>query len=165
MNDLVVNIQFGLLRIVADSDVLGRWAGALVSGAYKLGNETLRSGDDVYDAFGVLADINHGEWVWDEFEDAWAIEGDVYGLSLATLRRWLQVEPTTTDTQLNQFIQQIQKVAPGDGKPLARVLSSLAAQEATFCATEDLLRRQAGRQPMLQYREAGLVASNKMLRW
>lgn len=166
MNELVLNIQpafLSLLRVEADPDVVGRWAGALVSGAYKLGNESLRSGDDVYDAFGVLADIHHAEWVWDEFEDAWTIAGDAYGISVVTLRQWLRVSRATTDEQLNQFAHRVQQIVPGDGKSLAHALNSMHTQERLFEGTEDLLGRLVRRQPYVTYREGGPIASNRLL--
>ncbi|USN15410.1 hypothetical protein KIKIMORA_02640 [Brevundimonas phage vB_BpoS-Kikimora] len=146
---LTINpVNMGLLRIAADQDALERWAGALVSGAYKLGNDTLRTGDDVFDAFGVLADLHHAEWVWDEFEDAWTLVGDAYIPRVGDVRRWLGVSPSVPDSRVNEFIRRVQAVSLTDGgKSLAGLLPQMLEKESLFTEMDRMLHRLRREEP------------------
>lgn len=67
------------------------WHGALSSGDYKFGYGLLRSGDDEYDPFGVLAAISYPDWKWDDTEDAWAIGGEALFLTREQIAEWLGI--------------------------------------------------------------------------
>lgn len=81
-----------------DDMALGNWIGALRSGDYKFGFGLMRSDEDLYDAFGVLAAISVVAWTWDEQEGAWSVDGEVYAPKTKMLADWLGV-PWNKDTQ------------------------------------------------------------------
>ncbi|UTC28300.1 hypothetical protein GURKE_02690 [Brevundimonas phage vB_BpoS-Gurke] len=146
---LTINpVSMGLLRIAADQVALERWAGALASGAYKLGNDTLRTGDDVFDAFGVLADLHHAEWVWDEFEDAWTLDGDAYIPRVDSVRRWLGVSRSVLDSRVDAFIRRVQAVSLADGgKSLSGLLPQMLEKESLFTEMDRMLQRHRREEP------------------
>lgn len=106
------------------------WVGALSSGAYKFGYGVLRSGEDEYDPFGVLAATSYPAWTWDETESAWALDGDVMYLSSQSIAEWLGVS-TSKDLVngglfgvIERFAKRINEVADGaaDFKPVVDLL-------------------------------------------
>lgn len=56
-------------------DRLDEWVSALKSTQYAAGFGALRSGDNRFDPFGVLAQINEVNWLWSDREGAYTIEG------------------------------------------------------------------------------------------
>lgn len=106
------------------------WVGALSSGAYKFGYGVLRSGEDEYDPFGVLAATSYPAWTWDEVESAWALDGDVMYLPSQSIAEWLGVS-TSKDLVnggllgvIERFAKRINDVADGasDFKPVVDLL-------------------------------------------
>lgn len=81
--------QLSVLR--PDPERMEAWIGAMKSGAFAFGYGLLRSGDDEYDPFGVLAAISADQWTWDETEQAWAIQGQALMLTTAQIAHWLNL--------------------------------------------------------------------------
>lgn len=78
-----------------DTLLLEQWAGMLTSGHFKFGYGVLRSGDDEFDAFGVLASMAPHDWVWDAEAEAWGILGRTEELDLVTIAECLGIKLTT----------------------------------------------------------------------
>jgi len=85
----MLSSAINVLRL--DEFHLNNWIGALRSGGYKTGCGLLRSSEDEYDAFGVLADINLAPWDWDDEEGAWSIHGNAYFAPDELLIEWLGI--------------------------------------------------------------------------
>lgn len=74
-----------------DDDAMALWIGALTSGDYKTGQGVLRSAEDEYDPFGVLAVINHAEWTWSNLDQGWGIGDSAMALDSKTIAKWLDI--------------------------------------------------------------------------
>lgn len=88
---LVEEIAAVINTVVPDEMILLNWIGAMRSGDYNFGFGLMRSDEDSYDAFGVLAAISVVEWVWNETDGAWSVEGQVYAPTPVMVARWLGV--------------------------------------------------------------------------
>ncbi|AFU88063.1 hypothetical protein CcrColossus_gp193 [Caulobacter phage CcrColossus] len=100
------------------------WAGALSSGAYLDGAGVLRSADNTYDPMGVLAAVNDVDWTWDERDEAWAFEGEVYTLSAARIKEWLGAQGSCLDERLVELQALLQREAD-NGATLAGLATAL----------------------------------------
>lgn len=76
-----------------DATLIELWISAMASGDYKFGFGLLRSGDDEFDPFGVLAAITQPDWRWDDREGAWAIGGDATYVKSSLVAEWLALNP------------------------------------------------------------------------
>lgn len=74
-----------------DDHAMSMWIGALTGGDYKTGQGVLRSADDEYDPFGVLAVINHAEWTWSDLDQGWGVGDSAMALDAKTIAKWLDV--------------------------------------------------------------------------
>lgn len=74
-----------------DDHAMSMWVGALASGDYKTGQGVLRSADDEYDPFGVLAVINHAEWTWSDLDQGWGVGDTAMALDAKMIAKWLDV--------------------------------------------------------------------------
>ncbi|AXQ68741.1 hypothetical protein HOU00_gp384 [Caulobacter phage CcrPW] len=96
------------------------WAGALTSGAYLGGVGVLRSGDNTYDPMGVLAAVNDVDWTWDERDEAWAFEGEVYTLPAARIKEWLDAKGSNLPDRLAELQKVLQRESD-NGSTLAQL--------------------------------------------
>lgn len=69
------------------------WISALASGDYKFGFGLLRSGEDEFDPFGVLAAISQPDWRWNDREGGWAIADDAIYVQPRLVAEWLALKP------------------------------------------------------------------------
>lgn len=105
------------------------WAGALSSDAYPSGSGVLRSGDNAYDPMGVLAAINDVDWTWDERDEAWAYEGEVYTLPVARIEEWLGAKGYHVGDRLSQLQTLLQREAD-NGSTLSQLGEALLEGKA-----------------------------------
>lgn len=91
-HEKVAALASALAVLKPEPALLDSWLGAMRSGDFGFGVGLLRSGDDEYDPFGVLAAISLGEWAWDDQDEAWAIEGDAMSVPPARVAEWLGVD-------------------------------------------------------------------------
>lgn len=94
-----------------DEDRFAMWLGAMRSGDFKFGYGLLRSADDEYDPFGVLAAISFPSWTWDDAEEAWAVEGEALFLQPTQLAEWLGIRthPDLQDAGIMRFVDRFQR--------------------------------------------------------
>lgn len=99
--------------------LLDAWLGAMRSDAFAFGAGVLRTADDEYDPFGVLAAISLAEWTWVELDDAWGVDGDAMALKPQRVAEWLGVDEPDRLVQNNRhnhtasLIDTVTKVADG----------------------------------------------------
>lgn len=72
-----------------DEEALTLWINTMMSGDYRFGYGLLRSADDDYDPFGVLAALQGGDWTWDAQDEAWAFKGSATTLNPFEFARWM----------------------------------------------------------------------------
>jgi hypothetical protein len=97
------------------ADDLDLWMNAMASGSYKFGYGLLRSADDEYDPFGVLAAISAADWTWNEAEGGWAVDDDALFLDQQRIADWLNMKGGHVDRAawIERFQQALAKVTDG----------------------------------------------------
>jgi hypothetical protein len=102
-----------------DPMLLELWISAMASGDYKFGFGLLRSGEDEFDPFGVLAAISQPDWRWDDREGGWAIADDAIYVPPNLVSEWLSLKPPaglkggTELTVVETFQAQVIRIADG----------------------------------------------------
>jgi hypothetical protein len=103
---------FNVIRV--DALYLENWIGAMTAGAYKFGYGLLRSADDEYDPFGVLAAMYCPDWEWDAAESAWAIDGNPLFLPDKRLIEALGLNPGLIGhPRIHQFVEAVTNISDG----------------------------------------------------
>ena len=133
---VVLELASCLQMLKPDGEAMVLWLNTLASGDYAFGYGLLRSDADAYDPFGVLVDLNGGEWAWDDQDEAWAFAGSAVTMNPVYLARWLGMQGDMVWQRT--FVDAVTRLADSSDGFLPVVETLRQALEAAKAARERL---------------------------
>lgn len=127
-------------QIDHDKELADDWIRALKRIEYSFGVGMLRDENDCYDPFGLLAEINDADWVFDEAEGAWAIDGSAFFLKPERLSEWLGMDIRKT-TAIKVFIDTVSTLSDG-ARTLAEIAEHLESAFTTARSRRERLKQE-----------------------
>lgn len=132
----VLEFSSALQFLKPDSEAMDLWLNTMAAGDYAFGYGLLRSADDAYDPFGVLVELNGGEWEWDDQDEAWAFAGSAAALKPRTLASWLGM--SFEATWLDLFLDAVTRMTDASDSFTPVVETLRAALQASQTARSRL---------------------------
>lgn len=113
-------------RKLIDLNHLDEWLKALRSGKFTPGFGVMRDGDDRYDPFGVLAEINGAEWTWSDREGAYVLDKKTQSnqIDTETFMSYLGIRSEVPEFLAAEMLKSLLKISD-DATSFAEVIEDI----------------------------------------